>query len=222
MVDWCQLQKNFLEPSLCFSSVLMKYCWTNTELCELRTSIDKMKENSLKLTKERSRRYPAQIFMDADYVDGIEILANTPGQAETLLHSLEPGIGLHVNAHQTEYMYFNQTGDISTLNGSSLKLVEKFTYHGSSDSSTENDINTGLAKVWTAIDRLSVVWMSDLTDKKKCTFFPAAVVSILLYRCTIWTLTKLHKNAANNNEQVLEVAPLKAAAVCPLTNHYKN
>ncbi len=54
---------------------------------------------------------------------------------ETLLHSLEraaAGISLNVNAHKTEYMCFNQTGDISTLNGSSLKLVNKFTYLGSS------------------------------------------------------------------------------------------
>ena len=45
--------------------------------------------------------------------------------AETLLDSLEraaAGIGLHVNAHKTEFMYFNQKGDISTLDGTSLKL----------------------------------------------------------------------------------------------------
>ena len=68
------------------------------------------------------------------------LLANAPAQAETLLHSLEraaAGIGLHFNAHQTEYMCFNQTGDISTLNGSSLKLVDKLTYLGSMVSSTE-------------------------------------------------------------------------------------
>ena len=38
-------------------------------------------------------------------------------------------------------------GNISTLNGSTLKLVDKFTYLGSSVSSTETDINTRLAKV---------------------------------------------------------------------------
>ena len=46
-------------------------------------------------------------------------LANAPAQVETLLHSLEraaAGIGLHVNAHKTEYMCINSTGDISTLN----------------------------------------------------------------------------------------------------------
>ena len=87
-------------------------------------------------------------------------------------------------------MCFNQTGDISTLNGSTLKLVDKFIYLGSSVSSTETDIDTSLAKALTAIDRLSVIWKSDLTDKIKCTFFQAAVVSILLYGCTTWVLTK--------------------------------
>ena len=71
----------------------------------------------------------------------------------------------HVNAHKTEYMCFNQTGHISTLDGTSLKLVDKFTYLGSSVSSTEKDIDTRLTKVWTAIDRFSIIWKSDLTHK---------------------------------------------------------
>ena len=123
----------------------------------LRTSIDKIKENGFKLTKKRSRRYPAKTIIDADYADDIAIMANTPNQAETLLHSLEravAGIGLHVNPHKTEYMCFNQTGDISTQDGNSLKLVNKFTYLGSSVSSTEKDIDTRLTKAWTAIDKL--------------------------------------------------------------------
>ena len=49
------------------------------------------------------------------------------------------------------------TGDISTLNGSSLKLVDKFTYLGSSVSSTESDIDSRLAKAWSGIDRLSII-----------------------------------------------------------------
>ena len=125
----------------------------------LRTSIDKMKENSFKLTKERSRRYQAQTITDVDYTDDIVLLANAPAQTEILLHSLEreaAGIDLHVNAHKTLYMFFNQRGDISTLNGSSLKLVDKFTYQGSSVSSTETDINTQLVKAWTAIGHMEV------------------------------------------------------------------
>ena len=37
----------------------------------LRTSIDIMKDNSFKLTKERSRRYSAQTIANADYADDI-------------------------------------------------------------------------------------------------------------------------------------------------------
>ena len=55
----------------------------------LRTSIDNIRENGFVLTKKRSRRYPAKTITDADYADDIALLANTPNQAETLLHSLE-------------------------------------------------------------------------------------------------------------------------------------
>ena len=41
---------------------------------------------------------------------------------------------------------------------------------------TETDINTRLANAWIAIDKLSVIWKSDLTDKIKRSFFQAAVV----------------------------------------------
>ena len=123
----------------------------------LRTSIDKIREKGFEL-KKRNRRYPAKTITDADYADNIALLANTPKQIETLLHSLERAaadIGLLVNAHKTEYMCYNHTGDISTLDGTPLKLVDKFTYLRSNVSSTEKDIDTRLTKAWTAINRLS-------------------------------------------------------------------
>ena len=94
----------------------------------LRTSIDKIRENGFELTKKRSKMYPAKTITDADYADDLALMANTPNQAETLLHSLEraaAGIGLHVNAHKTEYICYNQTGNITTLDGASLRLVDK-------------------------------------------------------------------------------------------------
>ena len=128
----------------------------------------------------------------AEYADDIALLANTPTQAETRLHNLEraaASIGLHVNADKTKYMCFNQTGDTYTLKGRPLKQMDKFTYLGSSVSSTKKDINMQLAKAWTAIDRLLLIWKSDLTNKIK-QFFQRTVVSILQYRCTTWTLNK--------------------------------
>ena len=104
-----------------------------------------MKDNRLRLTKKRSRIYHTQAITDADYTVGIALLANTPAQTETQLYSLErpaSGIGLPVNIDKTEYMWFNQRGDFSTLKCGHLKLVDKFPCLGSSLTSTNQDINT--------------------------------------------------------------------------------
>ena len=144
-----------------------------------------MKENGFILEKARSRRYPARTMTDVDCADDIVFLTN---KTESLLYSLERTagrIGFHMNANKMESLCFNQRGDIFTLYHGSLKPPDKFTYHESSVSSTENDINTRLAKAWAAIDRLSVMGKSDLSNKIKRNFFQAAAVSILLYGCTI-------------------------------------
>ena len=174
----------------------------------LRTTIDKIKENGFEMTTKKNGRYPAKTITVTDYDDDIAILANAPAQVKTLLHSLErpaSGIGLHVNAHKTEYTCFNQTGNISTLNGSSLKLADKFSYLGSSVSPTEKDIDTWLTKVWTAYNRLLVIKKSEVTYKMKRSFLQASIVSILLYGCTTWTLTKrLEKKLEGNRTRMLQ------------------
>ena len=146
----------------------------------LRTSIDLIKENGFTFfLNARSRRYPAKTITDANYVDEIALLANTLAKAESLLHPPRYAaeyIGLYENANKTEYMCFNREGTISTLNGGPLnggplKFVDNITYLGSRISSTES-VSIYLVKAWTAIDRLSII------------FLPTAVVSILLYGCT--------------------------------------
>ena len=97
-------------------------------------------------------------------------------------------------------------------------------------SSTEKDIDMRLMKAWTAIDKLLIIWKSNLTDKMKRSFFQAAVVSILLYGCTTWTLTKqleearrqLHKNVVSNIQQVLKATPHKAPTIQPPASHHEN
>ena len=117
-------------------------------------------------------------------------------------------------------MCYNQTGDISTLDRTPLKLVDKFTYLGSSVSSTEKDIDTRLTKAWTAINRLSIIWKSDLTDKMKRSFFQAAVTLILLYGCTTWTLTKrLEKKLDGNYTRMLRAILNKSWRKHPTRHH---
>ena len=96
--------------------------------CVLPTSIDLMKENIFTLAKARSRRYPARTITNADYADDIALLANTPAQAKSLLHSLGRAagdIGLHVNTDKTEFMCFNQRGDICTLPRNQCPIYRK-------------------------------------------------------------------------------------------------
>ena len=38
-----------------------------------------------------------------------------------------------------------------------------------------------MAKTWTAIDRLLVIWKSDMTDKVKCSFFPSIDTAIWMH-----------------------------------------
>ena len=140
-------------------------------------SLDLMQESGFTLVKARSRRYPAQMITNVDYGDDIELMANTPALPQSLLHNLEKVagcIGRHVNADKIEFICFNRRGDISIQYGGPLKLVGMFTYLGSKVSSTKIDINTQLAKAWTAINGLSVIWKSDLIDKIK-RFSQAAV-----------------------------------------------
>ena len=165
------------------------------------------------------------------YVNAYFQLVKSPNVTITMTqHSLEraaAGIGLHVNAHKTEFMCFNLKGDISTLDGTSLKLVDKFTYLGSSVSSTKKDIDTRQTKAWAAIERLSIIRKSNLSDKRKRSFFQAAVVSILLYGCTTWTQTKrlekkLDGNVESNIEQVLTATPHKAPTIRSSTTYHEN
>ena len=84
-------------------------------------------------------------------------------------------------------------------------LLCNFNAVQSSNSSTEKVIDTRLTKAWTAIDRLSIIWKSDLTDKMKRSFFQPAVLLILLYGCTTWTLTKqLEKKLDGNYTRMLQ------------------
>ena len=126
----------------------------------LQTSMDIMKENIFTLAKGKSKRYLARTITDAYYAEDIVLLSYTPAPAEFLLHSLEEAagcIGLHVPADKTEFVCFNQRNDISKLNRRSLKLIDNFSYIGRSVSSTENYINSKIAKAWPSIDRLSVI-----------------------------------------------------------------
>ena len=120
---------------------------------------------------------------------------------------------------------------IPKLDGTPLKLEDKFTDQGSSVLSTEKDIDTRLTKAWTAINRQSIIWKSDLTDKVKRKFLPDSC----LIDTAVWMhymdanktareedRQQLHKNAASNLEQVLAATPHKTPTIRPPASYHEN
>ena len=94
--------------------------------------------------------------------------------------------------------------NISTLSGKPLEFVNQFTYFSDNISSTESEVSIRLAKVWTAFDRLSIIWKFDLSDKIIRDFFQSVAMSKVLYGCIILTLTKhTEKKLNKNNTYVL-------------------
>ena len=79
--------------------------------------------------------------------------------------------------------------------------------------------------------RLSIIWRSDLTDKMKCKFLPgsghidtAVWMHYLDANLTIGEEAgrQLHKNVANNIEQVLAAKLNKAPTIRPPASHHEN
>ena len=114
-------------------------------------------------------------------------------------------------------MCFNQSGNIATLSGDSLKLVDKFNYLKSSISSMKNGMSMQLVKAWTAIGYIKV---RPIQKKKKRNFFQeAALITLWMYhldadkasREKAWQ--QLHKGATSYIKKILEVISHKKAAV---------
>ena len=101
-------------------------------------------------------------------------------------------IGLHMNAKKTQVMPFNQK-DINfilkSISGDTIAAVEDYLYLylGAWISSSEQDIHARKALAWSACNKLSKIWKSDLSRYIKVRLFRANVKSILLYGRKTWT-----------------------------------
>ena len=107
------------------------------------------------------------------------------------------------------------------------------TYSVQSVMSTRFDsYKTRQVKAWPAIYWLVVKWKSDISDKIKHSFFQAAVISILIYECTTWTLIKRMEKKHDPNytrtkrvvlyKSLRQHPPQKTAAARLPTTHHEN
>ena len=98
------------------------------------------------------------------------------------IESAAKHIGIFINAEKTEYININQKnkGQIKSNSVNPIKQINDFKYMGSYIDLTEQDMNIKIAKAWSALNSMNVIWKSSLSRKQKINFFRAAVESVLL------------------------------------------
>ena len=112
----------------------------------MRKALDgKEEELGFRLKKRQSRRVGPICITDLDFADDIALISEEIDQAQTMLERVESeaaGVGLMANSKKTKVMSYNQPIEprIQTNDGSTLEVVEDFTYLGSLVSSTFKDI----------------------------------------------------------------------------------
>ena len=155
-------------------------------LCEGRTS--RLPRAAKKST------HTAKTITDTEYTDDLCLMSNSLAQAQEFLCRVEKAaaeVGLLINEKKTEYMCFNQSGNMLTSQtNKQLKEVTDFKYLGSWINTTQRDISIRIAKAWSASNKLDKIWKSNLSRKLKIQFFRATVETVLLYGAECWTLTK--------------------------------
>jgi hypothetical protein len=78
------------------------------------------------------------------------------------------------------------------------------------------DLNARIGQAWSAATRMKAIWKSHLPSQLKRDFFPATVVSILLYGCETWT------NAINQKLDGAYTNLLRYASNVQWTEHMIN
>ena len=99
-------------------------------------------------------------------------------------------IGLYANSDKTDSMYFKQDISTSTLKDKIIRQfpIPRWQYH-IYGSRCQHDIGNAS----TAINRLSIMWKSNLFEKIKRKFFQAG--SLMFYGCTNWTTGRRNLDA---------------------------
>ena len=153
----------------------------------------KEEELGFHLKKRQSRRISPICLTDLDFADDIALISEEIQQAQTMLEKVETSaasVGLIANAKKTQVMAFNHPGTvlIKTKDGTTLDVVNEFTYLGSLVSSSRADIKRRITLAWVACNKMYRIWKSSLSREFKLRLFASTVESVLLYGCEAWTL----------------------------------
>ena len=96
--------------------------------------------------------------------------------------------------------------------------MNDFNYLGSKIISSENDIQVRIGSAWSALNKLTPIWKSNLDVSIKREFFRATVEYVLTYSSQAWTLTKSLENKLNGAYTRMLRAALNAHWAQRVTN----
>ena len=136
---------------------------------------------------------------DLDYADDIALLSTNARhlqQKANVLNENAKKSGLHINMKKTKVMHLNLTEPHPqiTIDGEKLEAVDDFTYLGSNISaknSVQKDISARINKARNSYCSLRNIWKSNIYSlKTKLRLFNSNVISVLLYGCQSWRVSK--------------------------------
>jgi hypothetical protein len=135
---------------------------------------------------------------DLDFADDIALLSSTMNhlqQKTTRLESNAARVGLKLNAKKCKILKVNSRSNNKLRAGESeVEEVESFTYLGANvtkDGGSTVDVRKRVAMASAQFKRLTNIWQAgNISRKTKISLFKSLVLSVLLYGCETWKLTK--------------------------------
>ena len=138
------------------------------------------------------------VLEDLDFADDIALLSSTLNHLQSKTDRLENNsarIGLKLNGGKCKTLRTNSKRDENlTAGGNEIEDVESFTYLGANvtkDGGSTADIKRRIALASASFRKLNNIWRArDINKKTKASLFKSLVLSVLLYGCETWKLTK--------------------------------
>jgi hypothetical protein len=158
--------------------------------------------NNRRLQSKTARE---EFIRELCYADDCGLVSHTPEELQDFMTRVGEACGkygLTISFKKTEVMK-QATGDSNNdevkieLDGKDLKVVDQFTYLGSTvtdDDTLDKEISSRLQKAGAAYGKLCKrVWKpSGITVQTKIAVYRACILSILLYGCQTWNTYKKH------------------------------
>ena len=149
-----------------------------------------------------SRRYPAKVLNDLDFADDIALLESSISRAQSQLTrtaSAAADLGLVISAPETEYIVINFFPQPPLeVHGSTINHVQDFKYLGSMMASSSGDFKRRKGLAWIAFWKLERLWRCpNISISTKIKLFNTTCVTVLLYGCESWVLSKARESEIN-------------------------